>query len=338
MAALNSFNPTYLDLAKLMDPDGDIPDVVEILKQKNSILDDMTWQEGNLIDGHQTTVRTDIPVPTWTKFYGFVTPTKSGTAQIVDRTARMTSFTEIDADLAKLNNNSAAWRMSEEMAQVQGLNNELASKLFFGNSNVTPEHFTGLTPRYNSTTAENADNLISGGGASGQTDCQSIWLVCWSPNTIHGIVPKGMKAGLQIQDLGEETKESGNGLLRVLRTKYNWNVGLSLRDWRYVVRIHSIDKSTLTNVFASGDFASSANLPDLMYQAMRLLPDMNEGRCAFYCSRDIASWIARQRAAMGLVSTRTGSTGTADRMWTDEFDGIPIHRVDVLAADEDSLN
>lgn len=338
MSALTAINPTYMDLANLMDPDGSIPKIVEILRQKNQILEDMTWQEGNLLDGHQTTVRTDIPTPTWTKFYGFVSPTKSGTAQIVDRTARMTSFTEIDADLAKLNNNSAAWRMSEELAQVQGLNNELASKLFFGNAGVTPEHFTGIAPRFNSLTDENADNLISGGGANGQTDCGSIYLICWSPNTIHGIVPKGMKAGLQIQDLGEETKESGNGLLRVLRSKYTWNVGLCLRDWRYIVRIHSIDKSTLTNVFTSGTFSGSANLPDLMYQAMRLLPDMNEGRCAFYMSRDMATWVARQRAAMGLVGTFTPNTAVPGSGWTDTFDGVPIRRVDVLSADEDSLN
>ncbi len=337
MAALTSTNPTYLDLAKILDPDGSVSDVVELLKEENEVLDDMSFVEGNLIDGHQTTVRTGLPVPTWTKIYGFTQPTKSTTAQIIDRTGRMEMYSEIDKRLAMLNNNSAAWRLSEERAFIQGLSNELASTLFFGNEGTEPEAFTGLAPRYNSLSAENADNIIVGGGSG--SDNASIWLVVWGPNTIHGIVPKGSKAGLQVEDLGEETKEdSSNGLMRVLRTHYMWDVGLSLRDWRYVVRIPNIDKSALTNVFTSGTFSGSANLPDLMYQAMRLVPSLSSGRPVFYMARDTASWVARQRAAMGLVSTRTPNTAVAERPWSEDFDGIPMRRVDALSADEATVS
>jgi hypothetical protein len=337
MAALTSINPTYMDLAKLLDPSGKVPMVVELLQETNEVLDDASFVEGNLLDGHQTTVRTGLPTPTWTKIYGFTQPTKSTTAQIIDRTGRMEMYSEIDVRLANLNGNKAAWRLSEERSFVQGLSNELAQTLFYGNEGTEPEAFTGLAPRYNDLAAENADNIINAGGSG--ADNASIWLVVWGPNTIHGIVPKGSTAGLKMEDLGEETKEDGsNGLMRVLRTHYMWDVGLSLRDWRYVVRIANIDKSLLTNVYTSGAFSSGANLPDLMYQAMRLVPSLGAGRPAFYMGRDTASWVARQRAAMGIVSTKTPNTGTAERGWSEDFDGIPMKRCDALSADEATVS
>ena len=51
----------------------------------------------------------------------------------------------------------------------------------------------------NTSTSEVAKNVISAGGAG---SCTSVWLVVWGPNTIHGIFPKGSKAGLSHDDLG----------------------------------------------------------------------------------------------------------------------------------------
>lgn len=333
MATLSAVRGTLLDLAQRQEPDGSISPIVEILQQNNGILDDMFWREGNLITGNRTTIRTGLPAPTWRKMYGGVQPTKSLTAQITDNVGMLEAYSEVDTELADLNGNTAAWRLSEDIPHIEGMSQELASTLMYGDESSAPEEFTGFSPRYNSTTAENGDNIIVGGGAG--NDNASIWLIGWGENTIHGIVPKGSTAGIQFKDKGQVTIENidgSNGRMEAYRSHYKMKAGLTVRDWRYAVRIPNIDKSLLTRIYTSGTFSSGANLSDLMFQAMRLIPNLSVVRPAFYASRDIITWIDRQVAAQVQGSTLT--TEMVGGKLVTSFMGIPLRRVDALAADE----
>ena len=332
MAALSTQFPTLLDLAKRSDPDGKIAPIVEILNETNEILTDMVWTEGNLPTGHRTTIRTGLPAPTWRKLYGGVQPNKSTTAQVTDNCGMLEAYAEIDKALADLNGNTAAFRLSEDRAHIEGMSQEVAQTIFFGNDGIDEAEFTGLAPRYNSLSAANAENIINGGSAGGQTDNTSIWLVAWGQNTVHGIIPKGSKAGLQVTDKGLVTIEdasggSNTGRMEAYRTHYRWDCGLSVRDWRYVVRIPNIDKSTLLATAASG-----ADLPDLMYQALRRLPSMGLGRPVFYMARDTLTMLQRQLSYKVKDSSLT--IQNVGGVMTETFHNIPIKRVDVLAADE----
>lgn len=335
MAALSVANPTLLDLAKASDPDGRIASVVEILNETNEILQDMTWLEGNLPTGHRTTVRTGIPAPTWRKMYGGVQPNKGTTAQVTDNCGMLEAYAEVDKALADLNGNAAAYRLLEDRAHIEGINQELAETLFFGNEGTEPEAFTGLAPRYNAlTSANNSENVIDGGAAGGQTDITSIWLAVWGPATGHGIIPKGSTAGLQVRDLGEVTVENvdgSNGRMQAYRTHYRFDAGLSIRDWRYFVRIANIDKSTTLPTAATG-----ANLPDLMFEAIERIPNLSAGRAVFYMSRYMRTRLRQQTAALVKNSTLTiEQVGGVPVMM---FHGIPIRRVDTLAADESLIS
>lgn len=333
MSTLSAINPTLLDLTKRLDPKGKIDMIAEILNETNEILDDMSWVEGNLPTGNRTTIRTGIPEPTWRKLYGGVQPTKSTTAQITDDCGMLEDYAEVDKALADLNGNTSSFRVSEDRAHLEGMSQKMADTLIYGDSSLYPERFTGLAPRFNSLTAENADNIILGGSVSGQTDNTSIWLVVWGPNTVHGIYPKGSKVGLQHTDKGQVTIENvdgANGRMEAYRAHYRWDVGLTVRDWRYIVRIANIDKSTLTKNAASGD-----DLIDLMTQAIELLPSTGSGRPVFYCSRTVKSFLRRQMVNKVAQSTLQMDEVAGKKVMT--FDGIPVRRVDVLAADEARL-
>lgn len=341
MAVLSANNPTMLDLAKAVDPDGKIAAVAEVLHETNEVLDEMTWLEGNLITGHRSVIRTGIPEPTWRKMYGGVAPNKSTTAQITDNTGMLEAYAEIDKALADLNGNTSAFRLLEDRAHIEGMNQKIVNTLFYGNEGTEPEAFTGLSPRFNSLSAENADNIVVGGGSG--SDNASIWLVVWGPNTVHGIVPKGSTAGLQVTDKGLVTLEdasngSNTGRMEAYRTHYRWDAGLTVRDWRYIVRIPNIDKSLLIKTWASGTFSQGADLTDLMFQAMRLIPNLSMGRPSFYMSRDIATWVARQTAAKGNPNTVTLEQIAGDTRFTERFMGIPMRRVDALSADEATVS
>lgn len=330
MATLSIKNPTLLDLAQASDPNGKIAVIVEILKQTNEILEDMTWMEANGVTGHVTTVRTGIPAPTWKKYYGGIQPNKATNAKVTDTMGMLEALSEVDVDLADLNNNTAAFRLSEDKAHIQGMNNEMTESLFFANEDTAPEEFTGFAPRFNSLTAENGDNIIDAGGTG--TDNTSIWLVVWGPETVHGIFPKGSTQGLQVEDLGkvllqDASDGSNTGRNHVYSSMYKWFGGLSVRDWRYVVRICNIDKSQLT-----ADAATGADLPDLMFQALELPPALNAGRAAFYMSRTSRTFLRRQLSNAKSMSTL--QTSEVGGIKVTDFQGTPLRRCDVLAADE----
>lgn len=322
MATLTATNPTLMDVARRLDPNGKVDKIVEMLNQTNEILTDMTFVEGNLPTGHRTTVRTGLPTPTWRKLYGGVQPTKSRTAQVTDNCGMLEDYAEVDKKLADLNGNTDAFRLSEDRAHVEGMNIEFASTLFYGNEGTEPEAFTGLAPRYNSLSAENGDNIVTGGGSD--VDLTSIWLVVWGENTCHGIYPKGMKGGLNMTDKGQVTIEDvdgSGGRMEAYRSHYEWNTGLTLRDWRYVVRIPNIEISALDTL------SNTKNLVTWMIQAAERIPSFGMGRPVFYCNRTI-----REKLRLGILekiaNNLTYETVAGKRVMS--FDGIPVRRCDAL--------
>ena len=326
MATLGAMNPTLLDVTKAMAPDGSIDTVAEILKETNEILDDMTVIEGNLPTGHRTTILTGYPTPTWRQFYGSVQPTKSTRAQITDSCGMLEDYAEIDKALADLNGNTAAYRLSEDRGHIEGLSQEMATTLFSGDESLNPEKFTGFNKRFNTLSAENGQNIIDAGGTG--TDNASIWLVGWGPNTVHGIYPKGSIAGLQMEDKGQVTITSSAGNYEGYRSHYRWDLGLTVRDWRFVVRIANIDRSNLT-----ADAATGANLPELMFEAEELIPNLSGARFAYYMDRRTRTKV-RQQAAAGLANSTLQWEDVAGRRTLMSPSGFPMRRVDVLAADE----
>ncbi len=329
MSVLADTHPTLLDLAKRTDPDGNISDIVEILNQTNEILMDMVWTEGNLVTGHRTTVRTGLPTPTWRKMYGGVQPTKSRTAQVTDSVGMLEAYAEVDKALADLNGNTAAFRLSEDRPHIEGMSEEVAQTIFYGNEGTEPEAFTGLSPRFNNLTSSiNADNVIAGGGSG--NDNASIWLCVWGPSSGFGIVPKGSKAGLQMEDKGQVTIENvdgAGGRMEAYRSHYRWDAGLTIRDWRYFVRIANIDRSELLATAASG-----AHLPNLMFEALDRIPSLASGRSAFYMDRGILTKLRQQSAY--LVKDSSLTVDQVGGVPVTSFQGVPIRRVDVLSPDE----
>ena len=324
MATLSITNPTLLDLKNALDPNDKVARVIEILNQTNEIIEDMTFIEGNLLTGHQSTIRTGLPAPTWRKLYGGVQPNKSQTVKVTDATGMLEAYAEVDKALADLNGNSASFRFSEDLAHIEGMNQEFAQTLMYGNESTEPEAFTGFSPRFNSLAAANGDNIVSGAGAG--ADNASIWLVIWGPNTVHGIYPKGSKAGLTVTDKGQVTIENADGAggrMEAYRTHYKWDCGLTVRDWRYIVRVANIDVSDLTL-----DAATGAKLIDLMTQSLELPPSLTVGRPVFYVNRKIRSFLRRQIANKVAQSTLTMESVAGKHVVS--FDGVPVRRVDQL--------
>jgi hypothetical protein len=335
MVTLATTHPTLLDVTKRLDPNGKIDRIAELLSQNNQILEDGVWIEGNLPTGHRTTIRTGLPTPTWRKLYGGVQPTKSTTAQITDTCGMLEAYAEVDKALADLNGNTAAFRLSEDMAHIEGMNQEQAETTFYGNEASESEAFTGFLPRFDDTAATNGENILQAGTISGN-DNASIWLIIWGPNTCHFIYPKGSVGGLQMSNKGQVTVENatefgggaavGGGRYEAYRTHYRWDSGLTVRDWRFVVRLQ-YEQATLVP-----DAATGPDLIDQMSVMLDLPPNLSSGRPAFYANRRALSFLKRQ-----VVNKVVNSTLTMEMVGgrpVTMFSGVPVRRCDALTDTE----
>lgn len=326
MAEIGNKWPTLIDVASRSEFDGTITkDIVELLAETNPVLDDAVWYPANDGSTHKTTIRSGLPEPTWRMLNYGVQPTKSTTVQIRDATGMLEAYAEVDKSLADLNGNTAEFRLSEDEAHIEGMNQGFVETLFYGNTATQPARFMGLAPRFSSLSAENADNIINAGGVG--ADNTSIWLVVWGPQSVHGIYPKGSPAGLQVEDKGQVTLEDINkGKYEGYRTHYKWDCGLTVRDWRYVVRIANIDVSNLTKNAATG-----ADITDLMVQAIEMLPAIGKGRPVFYAGRTIGTFLRRQTLSKANVNLMLDDVA-GKKVLT--FDGIPVRRTDAILSTE----
>lgn len=315
---------TLADWGKRVDPNGKIDKIIELLGQTNPILEDMPFVEGNLPTGHRTTVRSGLPTATWRLLNYGVQPSKSTTVQITDSAGMLEAYAEVDKSLADLNGNTSEFRLSEDRAFIEAMNQQMAQTLFYGDTSVNPQQFMGLSSRYSSKAAGNGQNIIDAGGTG--TDNTSIWLVVWGENTVHGIFPKGQKAGLQHQDLGEQTlTDASGGKYQGYRSHYKWDNGLTLRDWRYVVRIANIDVSDLSVA------GSAANIVTLMVKALHRIPNRGMGKPVFYMNRTVGQALDLQsldKASLALTVKETEGD------WWTAFRGIPIREVDAILETE----
>lgn len=341
MGALTTYFPTLLDVARRLNPNGSIAMIAEILQQYNDILDDIPWVEGNLPTGHQTTIRTSKPTPTFRLLNQGVVPHKSTTGQIVDACAILEDRNHIDINVAKLNGNSAVYRASEDKAFVQGFGDLLASTLIYGDTSANPERFNGLAARYFSlaTTHTTYANIIDGGGSG--SDNTSIWLVCWGEDKAFGIYPKGSQAGLQQRDLGEQSIIDPNQIgayMQAYITWFQWMCGLCIRDYRSVVRIANIDVSNLATASDSAD--TSANLFKLMSRALDKLPPNMSGRKVFYMNEATRSMLRvkmldKANLFLQMSQLQGSSIARPDGVLT--FMGVPCRRIDAILNTESQI-
>ena len=335
MATLSTSNLTLADWAKRSDPDGRAPIVAELLSQSNEILDDCVFKEGNLPTGERVIIRTGLPAVYFRALNQGIPGSKSTTAQVDEACAILEARSEVDKDLAMLNGNTAQFRLSEDTAFLEAMNQTQAETMFYGNPGTDPKKFLGLAPRYGDLSADNAVNILDAGGSG--SDNASVYLVVWGDQTVYCPFPKGSKAGLTHEDLGEQTVYNSDGTrLQAFATRYQWKNGLVVKDWRYVVRICNVDISDLLGSTGTQAASASTALIKLMARALYRIPNMAMGRAAFYMNRTVHSGlsIAALDKSQSVLAIQEGLSqfGTAQSYLS--FLGVPLRRVDALINSE----
>ncbi|GFO72911.1 hypothetical protein BJAS_P3448 [Bathymodiolus japonicus methanotrophic gill symbiont] len=234
---------TFGDLVDMYQQNGSMNStvpVINMLTEHNPMLMDAIAIECNRGLGHLHTVVTGMPTNSWGRLYKGVGSSKSGKIQVTDTTAYLQARSEVASDLLMLMPDPASYRLKEATLHFESMKQEVASKLFYGNVVGDPDQFTGFAPRFNDKSAINGDQIIDAGG--NQNKNTSIWFVTWSDTAAALLYPKGTMAGVQHQDMGEQRVLDATGLpYYVKEDMFRWDIGLSIEDWRYVVRIANVD-------------------------------------------------------------------------------------------------
>lgn len=328
MATLGASFVDLIDIYKQQDGRGQYVPIIEMLAEMNPILDDAIAVECNKGTTHLHTVRAGLPSVTWGKLYQGIPNSKGRTAQVEDTTGFVEGLSTIDKRLLDLSTNEGAVRLSEAQAYLEAMSQEVATKIFYGNSASDPEEFMGLAPRFNDTTAANGGQIIDAGGAG--ADNTSIWFVTWGDNQCNLLYPKGTQAGVQREDMGEQRVTDGSGNAYYAKEeKFTWHVGLAMKDWRYVSRIANIDVSNMQ--------AGSVALYDFMRKAYYKLQSRRVagGKTAIYCNRDVLE-------ALDALATNAGASDNFVRLKPMEIEGkevmtyrgIPIRETDAIVNTE----
>ena len=332
MATLNDTYVDLIDVYKQQDGKGNIADLIEMLTEMNPILQDAPAVECNLGARHRHSVRTGLPSVAWGKLYQGISQSKSTRAQVEDTTGFVEGLSTVDERLLALSGNGAAVRSSEAMGFVESMNQEVTSKIFYGNSASDPEQFMGLAPRFNDTSAANGNQIVDAGGSG--SDNTSIWFVTWGDNQTQLLYPQGTSAGLKREDMGRQRVLDADGNPYYVKEEmFAWHVGLAVKDWRYIVRIANIDVSDMQ--------AGTVQLYDFLRSAYYKLQNRRAagGKLAMYCNRDVLE-------ALDRLASNQGSSDSFVRLTRREIDGeevldyrgIPIRESDALLNTEAAVS
>lgn len=339
--------PTLNDVASRVSPDGKMKLIAEYLSQANEILEDMNFIEASEIGGHTFGFRTSIPGGDWTAYNQGVPTSKSTTAQGRVALGRLEAFSQIDLRLADDCTDPQGFRLTEDVAFMQGMSQTMVQNIFYGNTAVNPYAFIGFSTFYgtiNPAIQPNAANVFSGGGTGSSNT--SLWLLGWGENTISALYPRGSKAGgLKMRDLGDSRfayDSVGNPFL-AYTTHFEHVMGICPKDWQYGSRYCNLD-TTSAGLFGP-NAADLFVTMDRMVLAMRTGPKNVSGitkvdavddpapgnRQVFYGNRTLRHAMDTQALRNRNVLIRLEDYAGMPVM---SFRGLPIKIVDQLVNTE----
>jgi hypothetical protein len=323
---------TLADHAKRFGPKGLIAQVVEMLEQDNPILEDMVWKETNMQLTELINVRTSLPTVYWRLLNKGSATSKSTTASIKEGTGILEGWSKVDPDVIEIGGQAKQARLLEDTAFLEAMNIEMAETLFYGNAAIDEREFTGLSPRFNDKSGNNAQNIVDFGGSAALT---SVWFIVWSTKTVYGIFPQGSKAGITHKDHGSQIAgndgTSGSELQEVLVTHWKWKAGLALKDWRAVCRIANISITTL-----AADTGVQTLIESMVKAFHRVKRSLRKGKSVIYMNRSVSQYLDLQR--LNILKNGGGiTTQTVDGDVNMFFRNIPIKEVDALLETESQV-
>lgn len=318
--------------------------IVEMLSKSTPLIEDMSFRNGNQIDGHSFLVRKGLPKVGFRAINQGVKPTRSSSTTVRETCAMLEAVSEIDAKLIDLEDTGEAQallRLKEASAFIMSMGQRFAREVWYGDAGFDPQGLNGLSKRYGDLEGPEAHYIIDcadalGGGS--ENDNASIWLIVHGAESFFGVVPKNSKVGLRhkasgVIDLVQYDDEGkALGTFQGYRDRFLWDVGICVKDPRQIVRACNIDVTKLPTT------ATSSNVADQLVYIMNTMTNrvenLNAGRPVFYMNRTIKEYWEKQLLTNRYIEKNMEqATGKI----TITYKGIPIHVDDMLLDTEERV-
>lgn len=331
MATIGNSFLNLIDMLKGSEAPG--VEVIEALHRLSPFIQDAIATPCNMGTVHEHAIRTGLPAVTWGRLYQGIPQSKSARTVVKDATGFVEGLSTVDKRILDISPNAAATRLQEADSFLESLTIEAESNCFYGNSNINPERFMGLSARFNALTGGQASNQVVSAGGVGSNNT-SAWFVTHGENAVTLLYPKGTSAGIAREDKGEQRILDTNGNpYYVLEELFRWHLGLAVRDWRTCARVANIDVPAMQ--------AGSTDLYKFLRKAyhklhqVRFAQDYKDpnaaaiGRTVLYVNSDVYE---------AMDAMQTGTTNVALRLVPMQLEGkevmayrgIPIRKTEAL--------
>jgi hypothetical protein len=322
MALLTGTKMTLIDLAK-RSKDGSILAIAEVMNKVNTIMDDAVWVRSNGETQHITAKRLSLPTGSWRKINAGVSLEKSTTQQIVEGIGMLEAYSQVDIALVDVAPDKASFRLSEDLAFVEGMSQTLAYTIVYGSTAGAPEKFDGFATRFAhlTTLGTSAVHNVHNYGGTGSV-LNSIFVVQWGATTVHMIYPKNSASvGFAMSDDGVQTVYDASGYpYKVYQTHFKQNAGMCVRDDRCVQRVCNIP-------------ATAVHASNKLIEALRQMPSGGAGS-VIYANTTVLTCLDKE--AKDKTNVQYGPADVFGRP-TMFFRGIPVKQVDSLLSTETAL-
>jgi hypothetical protein len=286
-------------------------------------MDDAVWVRSNGETQHITAKRLSLPTGSWRKINSGVSLEKSTTQQIVEGIGMLEAYSQVDIALVDVAPDKAAFRLSEDLAFVEGMSQTLATTIIYGSTAGAPERFDGFSTRFAKLTTLGVSSVhnVHNYGGTGYT-LNSIFIVQWGATTVHMIYPKNSASvGFSMSDDGVQTVYDTSGYpYKVYQTHFKQNAGMVVRDDRCVQRVCNI-------------CATAAHVSNKLIEALRQMPAGGAG-AVIYTNTTVLTCLDKE--AKDKTNVQYGPADAFGRP-TMFFRGTPVKQVDALLATEDAL-
>lgn len=362
---------TLRDYAARLDPKGEKfnADIINLIYQDNPLLAEMPVVEANDGSSNVTTFKVALPEAQWVGLREGVKTSKGGVTSVRNTAAHLSTMIEMSQREYDRAPDKNAFIADQVADHIEAMNQKANGALVYGSTADNPRAINGLFMHMKECgfdlkgvvggvhdAKKPAYYICNGGGALAGTDkdsngqfgditCQSdvsamsglnlrsIGLVGLGTRTISMFYPQGTKAGIvkgawkDHETLIDDNGGKYEGCLQFL----DWDLGLNVRDWRYLSWMRNIDLDTLEKRGFESWYKTA-----LRRMKTRIGEGKTDGvKLQWVMSRPV--WEGVQTIFERLtMSNAVGFTQLED-IKTETLWGIPVRTLDIMNINEDPL-